>query len=112
MPWPVDRFQRERSRLRALPTIPFDTDEIVPAVASSHARVEFDANRYSVPPHLARQTLTIRADGNEVRIVHQGRIIARHPRCYERRQLIALPEHRLAALTVSRLSRSSALEQA
>jgi transposase len=109
---PVDRFQRERSLLRALPTILFDTEEITPAVVSPHARVKFDANRYSVPPHLARQTVTIRADGQEVEIVHQGRIVARHPRCYERRQLIVLPEHRLAALTMSRRSRSSALEQA
>jgi len=109
---PVDRFQRERSLLRALPTTAFDTDEIVPAVVSPHARVKFDANRYSVPPHLARQTVTIRADAHEVRIVHQGQTVARHPRCYQRRQLIVLPEHRLAALTMSRRSRSSALEQA
>jgi transposase len=109
---PVDRFQQERSQLRALPTIPFDTDETVPAVVSPHARVEFDANRYSVPPHLARQTVTIRADGHEVRIVHQGQIIARHSRCYERRQLIVLPEHRTAALSMGRRSRSSALERA
>jgi hypothetical protein len=108
---PVDRFQQERSLLRALPTIPFDTDELVPAVVSPHARIEFDANRYSVPPHLARQTVTVRADGQEVRIVHQGQIVARHSRCYERRQLIVLPEHRLAALRMSRRSRSSALEQ-
>ena len=59
----MDRFQQERSLLRALPAIPFDTDEIVPAVVSPHARIEFDANRYSVPPHLARQTVTVRADG-------------------------------------------------
>jgi transposase len=109
---PVDRFQKERSLLRALPAIPFDTDEIVPAVVSPHARVKFDANRYSVPPHLARQTVTIRADGHEVGIVHQGQVVARHSRCYERRQLIVLPEHRLAALSLSRRSRSSALEQA
>jgi transposase len=109
---PVDRFQQERSMLRALPTIPFDTDEIVPAVVSPHARIEFDANRYSVPPHLVRQTVTIRADGNEVRIVHQGQIVARHSRCYERRQLIVLPEHRTAALNMSRRSRSTSLEQA
>ena len=44
---PVDRFQKERSLLRALLTIPFDTDEIVPAVVSPHAQVEFDANCYS-----------------------------------------------------------------
>jgi len=109
---PVDRFQKERPLLRALPTIPFDTDETVPAVVSPHARVEFDANRYSVPPHLARQTVTIRADGHEVSIVHHGQVRARHSRCYQRRQLIVLPEHRLAALSMSRRSRSSALEQA
>jgi transposase len=109
---PVDRFQQERSLLRVLPTIPFDTDEIVPAVVSPHARVEFDANRYSVPPHLARQTVTIRADGQEVGIVHQGQVVARHARCYERRQLIVMPEHRTAALSMGRRSRSSALEEA
>ena len=109
---PVDRFQKERSLLRALSTIPFDTDEIVPAVVSPHARVEFDANCYSVPPHLTRQTITIRADRDEVRILHQGQIVTRHSRCYERRHLIVQPEHRLAALSMSRRSRNSALEQA
>ncbi len=82
------------------PAIPFDTDEIVPAVVSPHARVEFDGNRYSVPPHLARQTVTIRADGHEVRVLHQGQVVAQHVRCYERRQLIVLPDHRLAALAL------------
>jgi transposase len=109
---PADRFQQERSLLRALPTIPFDTDEIVPAVVSPHARIEFDANRYSVPPHLVRQTVAVRADGHEVRIVHQGQVVAQHARCYQRRQLIVLPDHRTAALTMNRRSRSSALEQA
>jgi transposase len=109
---PVDRFQRERPLLRALPAIPFDTDEVVPAVVTPHARIEFDGNRYSVPPQLVRQTVTVRADRHEVRILHQGQAVARHVRCYERRQLIVLPDHRTAALTHSRRSRSSALEQA
>src|SRR5271156_1675783 len=39
---PIDRFQRERSMLHALPAIPYDTDEIVPAVVTPHARIEFD----------------------------------------------------------------------
>ena len=65
-----------------------------------------------MPPHLLRQTVTIRADGHEVRILHQGQVVAQHVRCYQRRQLIALPDYRLAALTMSRRSRSSALEQA
>ena len=41
----MDRFQRERPLLRTLPVIPFDTDEIVPAVVTPHARIKFDGNR-------------------------------------------------------------------
>ena len=70
-------------------------------VVSPHARVEFDANRYSVPPHLVRQTVMIHADIHQVRVVHQGQVVAQHARCYERRQLIVLPDHRLAALTMT-----------
>jgi Integrase core domain len=109
---PVDRLQRERSLLRALPTIPFDTDEVVPAVVSPHARIEFDGNRYSMPPRLARQTVTIRATRDEVRVLHQGQVVTRHARCYERRQMIVLPDHQLAALTLRQRSRGSALENA
>ncbi len=109
---PIDRFQRERSLLYALPAIPYDTDEIVPAVVTPHARIEFDGNRYSVPPTLARRPVSVRADRDEVRILHEGRLAAQHVRCYQRGQLIVLPDHRLAALALSRRSRSSALEQA
>ena len=69
---PVDRFQQERSLLRALPAIPFDTDEIVPAVVTPHARIEFDGNRYSIPPQLARRPVTIRASRDEIRVLHEG----------------------------------------
>jgi transposase len=109
---PVDRLQRERSRLRALPAIPFDTDEVVPAVVSPHARIRFDSNRYSVPPQLARRPVTIRANRDQVRVLHEGQALAQHLRCYQRRQLIVLPDHKLAALAVSRRSRSSAREHA
>jgi transposase len=109
---PIDRFQRERSLLRALPAIPFDTDEVVPAVVTPHARIAFDGNRYAVPPELARRPVSIRADGDQVCILHQGRLAAQHVRCYQRRHWIVLPDHRLAALAVSRRSRSSALEDA
>jgi transposase len=108
---PIDRFQRERSLLRALPVNPYDTDEIVPAVVTPHARIEFDGNRYSVPPTLARRPVSIRADRDQVRILHQGHLAAQHVRCYQRGQLIVLADHRQAALALSRRSRSSALER-
>jgi transposase len=107
---PVDRFQRERPLLRPLPPIPFDTDEVVPAVVNPHARIEFDGNRYSVPPRFVRQPVTIRASRDDVRVLHEGQVVAQHARSYERRQLIVLPDHRLAALALRKRSRSTALE--
>jgi transposase len=109
---PVDRFQRERTLLRPLPAGPFDTDEVVAAVVNTQARIEFDGNRYSVPPRLARQTVTIRASRDQVLVLHEGQVVAQHIRSYDRRQLIVLPDHRLAATELGRRARSSALEQA
>ena len=107
---PVDRFEHERWLLRKLPAIPLDTDEVVAAVVSPHARVEFDGNRYSTPPGLARRPVTIRASSDELRVLHEGHVVARHARCYQRGQLIVLADHQLAALALRRRSQSSALE--
>jgi hypothetical protein len=108
---PLDRFQQERSLLRALPSIPFDTDEVAPAVVSPHARVEFDGNRYSVPPQFVRKPATIRASRDDVRVLHAGQVVAQHVRSYERGQLLVLPDHRLAAVEHRRRSGPTSLEQ-
>jgi transposase len=108
---PLDRFERERGLLRPLPAIPFDTDEVVPAIVSPHARVAFDGNRYSVPPKFVRQTLTIRANRDELRLLHNGDVVAQHVRSYESGQLLVLPEHRLAALALRQKPRQHGLEQ-
>lgn len=110
---PLDRFQQERLRLHPLPQLPFDTDEVVPAVVSPHARIEFDppVADYSVPPQFVRKPATIRADGSQVRVLHDGQVVAQHTRCYERGQLLVLPDHRLAALELRQRSRRNALEQ-
>ena len=86
---PVDRLEKERDVLRPLPTIPFDTDEVVSAVVTPHARIKFDGNRYSVPPDLARKTVMVRANATQVRVFYQGSEMACHTRCYERGQLVS-----------------------
>jgi hypothetical protein len=83
----------------------------VPAVVSPHARVAFDGNRYSAPPQFVRKPLTLRASRDELRLLHEGRVVAQHVRSYERGQLLVLPEHRLAALTLRQRPRQRALEQ-
>ncbi len=109
---PIDRFAREGALLHPLPAQPFDTDEVVPAVVSPHARIKFDGNRYSTPPQVVRRPVTIRADRDEIRVLHEGRVVARHVRSYERGKLIVLPDHHLAAVALRRRPHGSALEQA
>ena len=110
---PIDRFERERSLLRPLPAIPFDTDEVVPAVVTPHARIEFDGNRYSTPPqcraparHDSRQPVTRSA------CCTRARWWPSMSAATSAGQLIVLPDHRLAALALRRRSRSTALEHA
>jgi transposase len=108
---PLDRFEQERALLRPLPAIPFDTDEVVPAVVSPHARIAFDGNRYSVPPQCVRRPITVRANRDELRLLHEGQVVAQHVRSYERGQLFVLPDHRLAALAFRQRPRQQALAQ-
>ena len=51
---PADRHLIEKTRLRALPEHPFDTDLVVPMIVSKEARVHLDTNTYSVPHSLER----------------------------------------------------------
>jgi hypothetical protein len=107
---PVDRFQEERGWLRPLPAIAFPTDEMVSVVVTSHARVKFDGNRYSVPPELARKTVLLRASDTRVRVLDQGREVACHDRCYERGKLICQTSHQLEALQLRRRQRAHQVE--
>jgi transposase len=108
---PLDLWEQERVLLRPLPALPFDTDEVVPAVVSPHARVAFDGNRYSTPPQFVRKPLTLRANRDELRLLHEGQVVAQHVRSYERGQVLVLPEHRLAALSLRQRPQQQVLER-
>jgi transposase len=95
-----------------LPGFAFDTDEVVPAIVSSHARVYFDGNRYSVPPQLQNTTVMIRASDTQVRVIANGEVAACHARSYDRNQLISLPDHRLEALKLRSRVRARDIEEA
>lgn len=107
---PIDRFAIERPLLRPLPSVNYDTDEVFITEVRPQARIEFDSNRYSVPPQLARQSVVVRANATQVRIVHRGQEVACHQRSYGRRQLIRDPVHLSAALAYRRRRTASELE--
>ena len=108
---PVDRLEKERDQLRSLPTLPLDTDEVVSAVVTPHARIKFEGNRYSVPPSLARKTVMIRASAMQLRVFYEGSEIACHARCYERGQLLRQEAHHLEALKKRRRAQANHVEE-
>ena len=60
---------------------------------------------------MTRQTVIVRATPTHVRVIHQGREVACHTRCYERGQLLRQPEHHLEALKYRHRTRASHVEQ-
>jgi len=92
----------EQPRLLPLPATPPATDRILSVSADKTASVRFDTNLYSVPPAAASKTLTLVTTDTQVRILDGSLEVARHPRCWGRRQVIELPEHRAEILRLKR----------
>lgn len=100
-----DCLEEERARLLPLPKSPICTDQVVPVRVDKTAFCRFDTNVYSVPPEHVRNTLTLCADDREVRLLDRTALVARHPRCWGRRQLIEAPEHREAILELKKAAK-------
>ncbi len=74
---PIDRFPQEKLiDLRHVP--PYRLESPIRRQVGSDARVAFRANRYSVPWRLAGRQVEVRADNNEVVLLHDGQVVARH----------------------------------
>ena len=95
---PVDRFEEERNRLQPLPERVHDFGNVHTVRASNRFRVTFEANRYSVPAEYASQRLTLKAYPDRICIYRQDRLIARHPRSYDRHRDFEDPDHPKALL--------------
>jgi transposase len=59
--------------------------------------VRVDSNDYSVHPSVIGRTVEITAGLEEVTVTCQGRLAARHPRCWAAHQSITDPAHAAAA---------------
>ncbi len=91
-------WQLEQPHLRPLPAHPFDHQIAQPVTLTPYSQVTFETNRYSVPADQAQKQLLLKADPFEVTILSQERILARHPRSYERNADIFDPLHYLSLL--------------
>jgi transposase len=88
----------ERASMLALPKHEFDARRVLVAAASSLSLVRFDTNSYSVPVKYAHREITVIATVDEVRLVFEDRLIARHARHWSREQYSFDPVHYLALL--------------
>lgn len=90
---PADRWEKEKIHLLPVPEREYDAS-ILRVVRSTHqALVRFDGNAYSVPYQQAYQTLALRATQEEVRLLLEGKEIARHRRSYERGAVVEEAKH-------------------
>ncbi len=90
--------QEQQQALRPLPKQSFEGRRLTQAKANSLSLVRFDNNSYSVPSQYAYRQITIVATVDEVRLVFEDRLIARHRRHWGREQFFFDPVHYLAVL--------------
>lgn len=101
-----EAFRQEQARLLPLPGDAFPTDEIKAVSAGKTPYIRFDLNDYSIPHTCVARTLTVVACLDQVRILDGQKVIATHPRSFDRRQQIEMPEH--VATLVEHKHRASA----
>jgi len=100
-----DVFAEEKARLLPLPDNPPPLLEQVAVSVGKTPYVRFDLNDYSVPHTHVRRVLTVLADPREVRIVDGAKVLACHPRSYDKGARIEEPVHVQALVDEKRAAR-------
>ena len=90
---PIELFKDEKSALRVLPKMPFDSATILPVRVTNQFRVVVDSNRYSVPAEYASTLLTLKAYSDRLCMYHKNNLVSQHPRSYDRYQDFENPDH-------------------
>lgn len=91
-------LEEEQRALLPLPKQAFEARRVEPVKANSLSLVRFDTNDYSVPTAYAHQPVTAVGNIQEVRLIVNDRVVARHPRDWARENVHYDPLHYLALL--------------
>jgi transposase len=84
----------DQPALRPLPAQPFELAEWRMATVNIDYHIQFDHAFYSVPYHLARQKVEVRATAETIEIFHRGQRVASHRRTHQAHIALTDPEHR------------------
>jgi len=94
----AELLEEERSALLALPKQVYEARRIEHAGADSLSLVRFDCNSYSVPTTYAHRKVTIVGGIDEVRLVVDDHLVAKHRRHWGKEHTEYNPIHYLALL--------------
>lgn len=83
-----DLLAQERPHLLPLPQHPPEIGRLREVVVRKTGHIRFETNEYSVPIRYVGHRLTLRADPFHVRLFAGEEVVADHPRCYERLQVL------------------------
>jgi transposase len=93
-----DLLLEDQAAFLPLPKQPFEGRRVEDRMVDSQSLVRFDDNEYSVPVQYAHRQLLVVATVEEVRLVYEDRLVAKHARCWERERTFFEPIHYLALL--------------
>jgi hypothetical protein len=93
---PIDRF--DPKAMRPLPALLPDCRDTAQAKVHTDFAIHFDGNTYTVPPWLIGKSVTVKADPHHLTCYFKDKAVATHPRCWQRKQRLELPQHREVAL--------------
>ena len=103
-----ERFEKDRERLLPLPAAAYQACDKHSTRVTSMALVRYRTNHYSVPVEWGHREVLVKGFVHAVVICAASEVIARHPRSYEREDMIFNPLHYLALLE----QKPNALDQA
>jgi len=108
---PVELFETEQAHLHPMPDNLYDVATVHTVRASNRFRVTFDTNRYSVPAEHASRRLTLKSCPDRICVYADHKLIARHPRSYDRHRDFEDPDHPRELLAQRRSARHQKLLQ-
>lgn len=94
----AELLEEDRRAMLPLPETPFEARRVEPCQANSLSLVRFDRNDYSVPTEYAHHLVTAIGGIENVRFTVQDRLVAEHPRDWEKENVHYDPLHYLALL--------------
>jgi hypothetical protein len=90
---PFERLKEETLRVLPVPDRTYMVELVETRKSHKDCHLDYQGNRYSVPFQYACRELTVRAQGDQLRICDGEKLIATHTLCPKKHQLITDPAH-------------------